>query len=217
MKEKRYLVLFVIAIILTLVGIFNMTYAFFNTRKTLEISFTSKDTFGTSVVTTTSESLYSNSAPRSAKLGKDMVTLSLTAKDASASYITSLIGQVDPNETTYEDVSSSAIKYEVFHKTNESLDTSSYTCTDNSYTLDDSTTDYCVTGDFSGKFDGAPFEMVNDYTIDASSTHYFDVYLWVSGDETGNEVEGKKIKVNFFFVTTANIAEQNLEEPEATE
>ena len=217
MKEKRYLVLFVIAIILTLVGIFNITYAFFNTRKTLEISFTSKDTFGTSVVTTTSESLYSNSAPRSVKLGKDMVTLSLTAKDASASYITSLAGQVDPNETTYEDVSSSAIKYEVFHKTNESLDTSSYTCTDNSYTLDDSTTDYCVTGDFSGKFDGAPFEMVNDYTIDASSTHYFDVYLWVSGDETGNEVEGKRIKVNLFFVTTANIAEQNLEEPEATE
>ena len=77
----------------------------------------------------------------------------------------------------------------------------------NSYSLDDETSDYCVTGDFLDKFDGAPFEMVDDYSIDASTTHYFDVYLWVSGDETGNEVEGKKIKVNFFFVTSANIAE----------
>ena len=146
-----------------------------------------------------------------------MVTLSLTANDSSASYITSLIGQVDPNETTYEEISASAIKYEVFHKTNETTDTSSYTCTDNSYTLDDSTTDYCIIGDFTDKFDGAPFEMVKNFSIDSTSTHYFDVYLWVSGDETGNEVEGKKIKVNFFFVTTANINEQNLEEPEVTE
>ena len=217
MKDKKYIIMFSLGIIFTLISVFNMTYAFFNTRKTLEISFTSKDTFGTSVVTVTDESLYSNSAPRSSKLGKDMVTLSLTANDSSASYITSLIGQVDPNETTYEEISASAIKYEVFHKLDETTDTSSYTCTDNSYTLDDSTTDYCITGDFTDKFDGAPFEMVKNFSLDSTSTHYFDVYLWVSGDETGNEVEGKKIKVNFFFVTTANINEPELEEPEVTE
>lgn len=212
MKDKKYIIMFSLGVIFTLISVFNMTYAFFNERKTLEISFTSKNTFGTSVVENKSETLTTSAVPASGKNSNDKVTLSLSANDASASYMTSLIGQVDPNYTDFEDASASAIKYEIFHKTNETLDTSGYTCTDNSYTLGDSTTDYCITGDFTDKFDGAPFEMVSGYSIDANNTHYFDVYLWVSGDETGNEVEGKKIKVSFFFVTTANISEQNLDE-----
>lgn len=209
MKEKKHLILFIIAIILTLVGIFNITFAYFSERKTIEISFTSKNTFGTSVVENKSETITTSAVPASARNSNDKVTLSLTTNDTSASYITSLIGQVDPNYTNFDTTSASAIKYEIFHKTDETLNTSSFTCTDNSYTSNDATTDYCSTGDFTDKFDGSPFKMVNDYSIDPTKSHYFDVYLWLSGDETGNEVEGKRIKVSFFFVTTANINETN--------
>ena len=207
MKNKKILIIFGLSIILTLIGIFNITYAFFREEKKLTLSFESANTFGTSVVKNISDSFIANESnrllPGNSKATGAKITPSLLVTNESASYITTLVGQVDPNYTTFTD--GTPIIYEVFHKTDSGLDTSSLTCTDNIYTLDDSSTGTCVTGNLSNKLDGAPFEMLSNLNIDANVEQYFDIYLWINGSESGDEVADKKIKVSFFFVTTANV------------
>lgn len=207
MNKKKSLILLTISIILILISIFNITYAFFTEEKTVEISFESKNTFGEGVILNTNQSIINSVLPGASKNQTDKVTLSITAKSELETYYTSLIGQVDPNNTTF--TSGLPIVYEVFHKQNESLDTSSLTCTEQTYTVNGQS-DTCVVGTLENKLSGTPFIMINNQSINAGTTHYYDVYLWIDGNNSDNEVADKKIKISFFFMTTSNITETQL-------
>ena len=192
--DKKHLLIIVISIFAIIISYFNVTYAYFEDSKNQPISIKSVNTFGESTVYEPNVFIEGNLS--STTKIKNNQTLSFTKDNVDNNdYLLTVATQVEPHTTEYEDNEYTSISYEIYHKTQEDLDTSSFTCIDNKYN-NGTSEDTCNTGTFiENSLNGLPFELLKDYRIKDTNTHYFDVYIYLNNNTTS-----KKLKTRIFYL-----------------
>ena len=192
--DKKHIIIISLSLISIIVGVLNVSYAFFKDSKSSEVVLESASSFGMSTLVKTNVSLEGelNYTSNKSQGLNSKNSLSIKYDDVTNNdYLISLVAQNEPNNSDFFETEGSLIKYEVFHKSNLNLD-----CVNNKYNngIND---DFCQVGTFENKLDGTPFEVLKDYRIKNTDNHYFDVYISLISD-----VSLKRLKVNFFFLTS---------------
>ena len=213
---KNEIIMIVLIFIIIIIGLYNGTFAFFSTQKDTKISVSSKDTFENTKVIKSNvilEGELSHTTNKTQGLNTSN-TISIQLEDVTDyDYLVTLATQIDPHNTNFLEEVGSSIKYEVYHKTDTSVDTSTLSCESKKY-ISGEIEDYCQTGTFENKLDGTPFDIITDYRISDTNTHYFDVYIYLSNESIGTS----KLKTSFFFLTTPinKPVPQYIESPDLT-
>ena len=208
--DKKHIFIIIIAILSIIISYFNVTYAYFEDSKNQPISIKSEASFGESTVY--EPKVYIEGSLSSTTKIKNTETLSFKKDNVETyDYLLTVATQVDPRNTEYKDNEYTSISYEIYHKTQEDLDTSSFTCTEGKYN-NGTSEDTCSTGTFiENSLNGLPFELIKDYKITDTNTHYFDVYIYLN-DETASS---KNIKTRIFYLdkeTEKEVTGKTLEE-----
>ena len=204
--DKKHLLIIVISIFAIIISYFNVTYAYFEDSKNQPISIKSVNTFGESTVYEPNVYIEGNLS-YTTKI-KNNQTLSFTKDNVENNdYLLTVATQVEPHITEYEENEYTSISYEIYHKTDESLDTSTFTCTNGEYN-NVTSNDTCNTGTFiENSLEGLPFELLKNYRITDTNTHYFDVYIYLNNDTTS-----KKLKTRIFYLDKEVEKEKTLEQ-----
>ena len=174
--DKKHIFIIVVSIFSIIISYFNITYAYFSDNKNQPISIKSTNTFGESIVYEPNVFIEGNLS--SATKIKNNQTLSFTKDNVDTyDYLLTVATQVEPHTTEYKDNEYTSISYEIYHKTDENLNTSSFTCTEGKYN-NGTSEDTCNTGTFiENSLNGLPFELIKDFRISDTDMHYFDVYI----------------------------------------
>ena len=144
--DKKHLLIIVISIFAIIISYFNITYAYFEDSKNQPISIKSEASFGEYTVHEPNVFIEGNLSYTN-KI-KNNQTLSFTKDNVDThDYLLTVATQVEPHTTEYVENEYTSISYEIYHKTDINLDTSSFTCVEGKYNNGKSD-DICNTGIF---------------------------------------------------------------------
>ena len=131
---KNEIIMIVLMFIIIIIGLYNGTFAFYSSQKDTKISVSSKDTFENTKVIKSNvilEGELSHTTDKTKGLNTSN-TISIQLEDVTEfDYKVTLATQIDPHNTNFLETAGSSIKYEVYHKTDTTIDTSTLTCESN--------------------------------------------------------------------------------------